>query len=101
MRRLIIVAAVVCILAGCKSAPATAPVQATAAVQYPARPNVAAPEFKVFHHDASSVTLVTKENASDAEIESLIWELRDAAAAHSFDKLKIDQKGVDARDPMM
>jgi hypothetical protein len=105
MRRFSIFAAVAvaCVVAGCKSAPApsTVPVQPAVVVQYPTRPDVAASEFKVFHHDASSITLVTKENATDAEIESLIWELRDAAEAHSFDKLKIDQKWVDARDPMM
>ena len=88
---------------GCKSAPtpSAAPVHQLEAPLYPARPSVAAPEFKVFHHDASSITLVTKENATDAEIESLIWELHDAAHAHAFDKLKIEQKWVDARDPMM
>jgi len=74
---------------------------AAATVEYPARPSVAAPEFKVFHHDASSITLVTKENATDAEIESLIWKLHDAARAYTFDKLKIDQKWVDARAPMV
>lgn len=94
------------LLAGCKasapasSTPAVSPTAAPAA-SYPARPSVAPPAFKVFHHDASSVTLVTKEDASDEEIESLVWELRDAAHAHSFDKLKIDQRWVDARDPMM
>jgi hypothetical protein len=91
-------------LAGCKSAPAPSatPVKpAAATVEYPARPSVAAPEFKVFHHDASSITLVTKENATDAEIESLIWKLHDAARAYTFDKLKIDQKWVDARAPMV
>lgn len=95
--------AVACAAAGCKSAsaPTAAPVQPAAAVEYPARPSVAAPAFKVFHHDASSITLVTKENATDVEIESLIWELHDAAHAHTFNKLKIDQKWVDARDPMM
>jgi len=108
VRGLLIIAAtaVACAAAGCESAsaPNTAPVQtatATATVEYPARPSVAAPEFKVFHHDASSITLVTKENATDTEIESLIWKLHDAARAHSFDKLKIEQKWVDARDPMM
>jgi len=88
---------------GCKSAPtpSAAPVHQLEAPLYPARPSVAAPEFKVFHHDASSITLVTKETATDAEVESLIWELHDAARAHSFDKLKIEQKWVDARDPIM
>jgi len=105
LRGLLIVAAiaVACTASGCKTAPApsTAPVQPAATVQYPARPSIATPAFKVFHHDASSITLVTKENATDAEIETLIWELHDAARAHAFDKLKIDQKWVDARDPMM
>jgi hypothetical protein len=103
MRRLIAFAAAASMIAGCKSAPApsAAPVQPAAAPLYPVRPSVAAPAFKVFHHDASSVTLVTKEDATDAEIESLIWELHDAARSHSFEKLKIDQKWVDARDPMM
>jgi hypothetical protein len=109
MRGLLTIAAIaaiaaVCGVAGCKSAPApsTASTAAPATtVQYPARPGVAAPAFKVFHHDVSSITLVTKENATDAEIESLIWELHDAAHTHSFDKLKIEQKLVDARDPMM
>ena len=101
---LTIVAVVVAVIAaGCKSvpAPSAAPSEPAQAVQYPARPSVAAPEFKVFHHDASSITLVTKENATDAEIESLIWELRDAKQAHTFDKLGINQKWVDERDPMM
>ena len=70
-------------------------------MQYPARPDVTAPNFKVFHRDASSITLVTKEDATDAEIESVIWELHDAAHAHTFDKLKIDQKWVDARAPII
>jgi hypothetical protein len=95
--------AVACSTTGCKSAPApnTAPAQPALTVRYPARPNIPPPAFKVFHHDASSITLVTKENATDEEIESLIWELRDAKQAHTFDKLKIDQKWIDARDPMM
>jgi len=62
---------------------------------------MAPPAFKVFHHDATSITLVTGEDASDAEIESLIWELHGAAHTHTFDKLNINQKWVDARDPMM
>jgi hypothetical protein len=89
------------LLAGCKS---TAPQNAAVATPhpqaatYPPRPTVPPPAFKVFHHDASSITLVTKEDATDDEIESLIWELRDAAHAHTFDTLKISQKLVDDRD---
>ena len=109
LRGLLIVAAiaVACAVAGCKSAPAPGPgtitveMQSSSSIVYPARPSVGTPAFKVFHHDASSITLVTKENATDAEIESLIWELHDAARAHTFDKLKIDQKWVDARSPMV
>jgi hypothetical protein len=95
--------AVACSVAGCKSAPAPSPTpaQPAAAMQYPTRPTVPPPPFQIFHHDASSITLITKESATDAEIESLIWELRDTAHAHTFDKLKIDQKWVDSRDPMM
>ena len=94
------------LVVGCKSAtpspsmPAsTTPTAATA--QYPPRPAVPPPAFKVFHRDASSITLVTKENVSDAEIEAIIWELRDAAQAHSFDKLGVPQKVVEARDPIV
>jgi hypothetical protein len=89
------------LVVGCKSTPPYNAAIATPhpqAVLYPPRPTVPPPAFKVFHHDASSITLVTKEDATDAEIESLIWELRDAAHAHTFDKLKISQKLVDDRD---
>jgi hypothetical protein len=68
---------------------------------FPTRPNVPPPAFKVFHHDASSITLITKDNASDAEIETILWQLRDAAQAHSFDKIGVPQKVVDARDPIV
>jgi hypothetical protein len=93
--------AVPLLLLGCKSnppAPTTSAAPKPQQALYPARPAVPPPAFKVFHHDASSITLVTKENASDEEIESLIWQLRDAAHAHSFDTLKIPQKLVDGRD---
>jgi hypothetical protein len=107
MRSLIMIAAIAVALGavGCKSAPAsndsTIHTDPVPAAQYSTQPSVPPPSFQVFHHDASSITLVTKENATDEEIKSLIWELRDAAQAHTFDKLKIDQKWVDARDPMM
>jgi hypothetical protein len=89
---------------GCSSKPApavpTTSMQSTGP-RYPPRPGIPAPAFKVVHHDASSFTLVTKDEASDAEIESLVWELHDAARTHSFDALKIDQKVVDQRDPIV
>jgi hypothetical protein len=90
------------LLGGCKSVAPLPPVKPAVALPgYPPRPATPPPAFKVFHHDATSITLVTGENASDAEIESLIWELRDAAQNHSFDKLNIPQKLVDARDPIL
>ena len=107
LRDWLIIATIVvaCAATGCKSAPApstgTISLEMKPTDAYPARPNVTAPAFTVFHHDASSITLVTKENATDAEIESLIWELHDAAHTHTFDQLNITQKWVAARDPMM
>jgi hypothetical protein len=77
----------------------TTPTAATAT--FPPRPTIAPRAFKVFHHDASSITLVTKDNATDAEIKALLWQLRDAAQAHSFDRLGVPQKVVDARDPIV
>ena len=97
------VVAMALLTVGCNSAPSpTTPAKpATPTVSYPSRPTVPPPAFKVFHHTDNSITLVTKENASDEEIEAIVWQLRDAAHTHSFDKLKIDQKAVDARKPIM
>jgi hypothetical protein len=69
--------------------------------QYPPRPTTPPPAFKLFHHDATSITLVTAENASDQQIEALIYQLHDTARAHTFDQLHIPQKLVDARDPIL
>jgi len=89
-------------LAGCKSAP-PAPAKGTpgteTAYNYPPRPTVNAPAFKLFHQDNDTYTLVTKDNATDDEISALIWEFRDAAHNHSFDALHLSQKFVDARKP--
>jgi hypothetical protein len=95
-----------CLVVSCKSAtPSTSTTSMTTpavvSAQYPPRPTVPPPAFKVFHHDATSITLVTKDNASDAEIEAILWQLRDAARAHNFDKLGIPQKLVDGRDPIV
>ena len=86
---------------GCKSTPSPAPAPKTQQVLTPPRPNVPPPAFKVFHHDESTLTLVTKETATDEEIESLIWELRDAVHARTLDKLEISQKLVDNRKPIV
>jgi hypothetical protein len=66
---------------------------------YPARPAVAAPAVKVFHQDEDTYTLVTKANATDEEIEAILWQLRDAARAHRFDALHLSQRFVDTRKP--
>ena len=94
-------------LAGCKSHPLppeshNAQMQlASAPPPITPRPNVPAPPFKVFHRGESSITLVTKESASDDEIAALVWQLRDAQHAHSFDKLGIPQKMIDKRNPII
>jgi hypothetical protein len=91
--------------AGCKTSQSSAPVApsktAEPAAVYPARPTVKPPAFKVFHTHDSIVTLVTKQDATDEEIESLIWELRDAAHARTLDALKVSQKMVDERSPIV
>ena len=93
---------------GCSSstpAPASEGAQmqlaAAATPKIATRPSITPPAFTVFHHDASSVTLVTKENATDDEIAAILWQLHDAARSRSFDKLGIPQKLVDARNPMI
>jgi hypothetical protein len=89
---------------GCKSTPvpeATNASPSKPAATYPARPSVQPPAFKVFHQTDSSITLVTDEHASDEQIKAILWQLRDAAHAHTFTVLHIDQKAVDKRDPIM
>ena len=87
------------LLIGCKSAPAPAPTTAaetTSAPTYPPRPTTPPPAFNLFHHANSSFTLVVQEKATNDEISALVWQLRDAARTHSFDKHHIPQKQVDA-----
>ena len=104
--RLLIASAALCctLIAGCKSAPAPAPAPTTPVAtkpSYPPRPTVTPPAIKVFHTTDNSITLVTADNATDDQIEAIIWQLHDAAHDHSFDKLHIPQKLVDKRDPMI
>ena len=90
------------LLIGCKSTPAPAPAPAadtTPAVTYPARPTTPPAPFTVFHHGNNSFTLVVKEDATDDQISALVWQLRDAGETHTFDKLHIPQKLVDAYGP--
>jgi hypothetical protein len=68
---------------------------------YPSRPTDTPPPFKLFHQTKDSFTLVTDEHATDAQIEAIVWQLRDAAKSHSFDKLNLPQKAIDARDPIV
>ena len=71
-------------------------------VKYPPRPTTPPPPFKLFHQTPDgSFTLVTTSTATDEQIEAIVWQLRDAAHARTFDKLGIPQKVVDARDPMV
>jgi hypothetical protein len=75
---------------------------AQTSTQYPPRPTIPPPPFKLFHQTPDgSFTLVTTSTATDEQIEAIVWQLRDAAHARTFDKLGIPQKVVDARDPMV
>lgn len=92
------------IFSGCKSAPAPTPAPTTPIVAkstYPPRPTITPPAFKVFHTTDNSITLVTDANATDDQIAAILYQLHDAAHNHTFNKLDISQKFVDARDPMI
>jgi hypothetical protein len=92
------------LFAGCKSVPAspTASVALPKPAQtYPPPPTVPPPPFKLFHQTDNSLTLVTADNATDEQIESLVWQLHDAARDKSFDKLHLPQKFIDKRDPIV
>jgi hypothetical protein len=89
---------------GCSSkSPAPSPTASTGptAQTYPARPVTPPPAFKLFHQTSDSLTLVTKDNATDDEIEAIVWQLHDAAHAHIFDALHIPQTFIDKRDPIV
>lgn len=87
---------------GCKSAPPkVVSLGAPATAAAPARPSVAPAPFKLFHQTDNSLTLVTDEHATDDQIAALIFQLHDAARAHSFNSLGLPQKFIDARDPIV
>jgi hypothetical protein len=89
---------------GCKSAPAPTPEPSTPVatkITYSPRPTIAPPPFKVFHTTDNSVTLVTADNATDDQIAAIVYQLHDAARAHTFDQLHIPQHFVDKRDPII
>ena len=85
----------------CKSAPIVTTKATTPAQTYPARPTTPPPPFHLFHTTADSLTLVTDEHATDDQIESLLWQLHDAARAHNFAALHLPQAFIDKRDPIV
>jgi len=101
-----IAVSVICVaaLSGCKAMPTPAAPKATstqAVPTYPARPTTTPATLKLFHQNASSITLVVPETTTDDQLAALVWQLRDTAQAHAFDALHIPQKVVDARDPKL
>ena len=94
-------------LSGCKTSQANDPsaplpgARLDPPIQYPPHTTVPPPPFKLFHQTDNSLTLVTADNATDEQIESLLWQLHDAARDKSFDKLHLPQKFIDKRDPIV
>ena len=89
---------------GCESPPRPTPKPITTAqttTAYPPRPTTPPPPFHLFHATNDSFTLVTLPTATDDQISAILYQLRDAAHTHTFDRLGIPQKLVDARDPMV
>jgi hypothetical protein len=71
------------------------------AATYPPRPTVPAPAFKLFHQTADSLTLVTAPDATDAQVEAILYQLHDAARAHGFASLGLPQGFIDKRAPIV
>jgi len=89
---------------GCKTAAGPTALKATATQPtptYPTRPTTPPPPFKIFHQTPDSLTLVVPEPTTDTQLAALLYQLRDAAQSHTFDRLHIPQKLVDARDPKL
>jgi hypothetical protein len=101
MRRIVLCVLAAALLSGCKSAPAPHPVATATTQSFPPRPTIPPPAFKIFHQDNDTYTLVTKPDATDAEVTAILWQLRDAARAHTFDALHLSQSFVDARKPIV
>jgi hypothetical protein len=68
-------------------------------IPYPPRPTTPPPPIHLFHQTENSITLTTTPDATDLQIEAILYQLRDAAHNHTFDALHIPQKLVDARSP--
>jgi len=95
---------IICVAtSGCSSKPAPTITTATtyATPQYPPRPTTPPPTFHLLHQTPDSLTLVVPETTTDTQLAALLYELRDAAQTHTFDRLHIPQKLVDARDPKL
>ena len=89
-------------LLGCTSKPAQImPTIIASQPSSPTRPTTPPPPFKLFHQSPNTITLTTTPDASDQQIEAILFQLRDAAQTHTFDALHIPQKLVDAREPMI
>ena len=82
---------------GCKTpAPAPAP---TTTTPYPPRPTTAPAPFTIFHQDNNTYILVVPQTTPDPQLAALLWQLRDAAHAHTFDTLHLSQTFINARHP--
>jgi hypothetical protein len=103
LKGVLLIAVTLSIAIGCKSKSDSLPtvVRNQMYLTYPPRPAAASAPFKVFHKSDTTYTLVVPEDATDEQVESLIWELRDAAHARTLDKLKLSQKMVDERKPLV
>ncbi len=53
-----------------------------------ARPKTPVPHFRVAHEDfRNPISLVIAPNATDEQVVSLLWKIRDAVRSHSFSEL--------------
>jgi hypothetical protein len=67
----------------------------------PPPPTTPPPPIKLFHQTDNSLTLVTTPDATDDQIAAILYQLHDAARAHTFDTLHLPQKFIDARSPIV
>jgi len=93
-----------CLALGCRSTPAPTPASTSTTqptTTYASRPTTPPPPIKLFHQTDNTLTLVTTPDATNDQIAAIIWQLRDAVSAHSFDTLHLPQKFIDARSPIV
>jgi len=109
MRRLVLLLAISTAITACKSAPKPESITFTEAMNrgvsdvhiYFPRPTTPPPPFKLFHQTDNTLTLVTKETATDDEIAAILYQFHDAATNHTFAALKLPQAFIDKRDPIV